>query len=346
MQTFWKKWRAELVRGSAIFIVVVASGLLLVSAFAKAKAKAASAGGNALGQVMTAISASLGGNFDDPGRHHGDTWSWHAKVTPGQTLSLRNLNGPVEVSAATGTETVVTAEKSWLNSDPASVTIEAVPTSSGTMVCAVFPGSNGGECAPGHDVNVHLNGRQHNDVVVKFVVQVAPGVKVDVGSVSGDVKVAGATSAVGVNTVSGDISVETSSWPVTLSTVSGDITASTGAAAAGSSEVKSVSGDVTLQVPSKTDLFVSAHSISGDISDDFDLPVQEAKFGSSQSLSGTIGKGGGTLNINTVSGDISLNKATVSTVQVLTAKKHGVTAVRVTATPPAAPAAPAAPAHP
>lgn len=342
MSDFLKKWRAEILRGSVIFVVVVGLGLTIVSFAHKMESRVASGARGLIPQLAQTFNASLGGNFDDPGRTHGDSWSWHQKLNPGQTLAIRNLNGPVQVTAAPGSETVVTTEKSWRSSDPNSVTLQAVPTSAGAMICAVWPGSSGGECSAGHNMNVRMNGREHSDVAVKFVVQLAAGVKIDVGSVSGDVDIRGAAAPVSVNTVSGDLTVETASWPVNLSTVSGDITAATGTPGTGSSEIKTVSGDVTLGLPDHPNVTVSAHTVTGDISDDFAIPVNSEKYGPSHSMSGTIGSGGGVLNLNTVSGDIALNKATAAKlVNVGAAKKRGATAVTVT--PPPAPPTPPKP---
>lgn len=335
MNDFWRKWRAEILRGSVIFVAVVAVGLALVSAVRNGTNRIRNGARSLIPELTQSFNASMGGGFDDPGRHHGDPWSWHSRLNAGQTLALRNLNGPVEVTAASGTETIVTTEKSWLNSDPGSVTIQAVPTSAGTMICAVYPGSTGDECSSGRGVSVHMNGREHTDVAVKFVVQLGRGVKIDVGNIAGDVDVTGATAGVVVSTVSGDQSVETTTWPVTLSSVSGDISATTGTPGADRAKVNSVSGDVSLSIPASSDVIVHANTVSGDIQDDFEIPVSDAKYGPSHSMSGTVGKGGALLDLMTVSGDIALNKASTTTVRQVK-KKHGVTAV-------AAPVAPTVP---
>jgi len=342
MKSFWMKWRAELLRGSVIFVVVVGLGLALVSAFHSGVARLKSTTGNGLAALAQGFGASFGGDFDAPGRNHGDPWSWHSTLTPGQTLAIRDLSGPIEVTAAPGNETVVTAEKSWLNSDPNSVTVQAVPTSAGTMICAVWPGSTEDECSSGHNFNVHMNGRQHNDVAVKFVVQLARGVKIDVGGISGDVQIEGATAGVTANTVSGDLSIQTSSWPVDLNTVSGDISVTTGSPGGDAAKVHSVSGDVHFNMPPNPDVTVRATTVSGDVGDDFDLPVQEAKYTNSQSLNGTIGKGGAQLELVTVSGDINLGKATTATV-LIGKRAKGVTVVNATPAPAAAPTPPAKP---
>jgi len=339
MNDFWKKWRAELLRGAVIFVVVVAIGLTAVSFVGRLKAK----GGNALAELAR-MGGDFGGSFDDPGRSHGDAWSWHAPLTPGQTLSIRNLNGPVEVAAATGPEAVVTAEKSWRNSDSGSVTIQAIPSSSGVVICAVWPGSTGSECTPGHEINFNFKGKHDrvSDVAVKFTVQVPKGVKVDVGSVAGDVDITGATAAVSAQTVTGDVSVETSAGPVSLSTVTGDVHATVASLGQGNSEVKAVTGDVSVSIPDHADLLVDAHTTAGDIDNDFSLPVSDQKYGPSHSMTGTLGKGGATLKLSTVTGDISLDKTTATTVRVVRVPGRAA----VTTAPAVAPAAPPAPKPP
>jgi len=345
MTDFWKKWRAEILRGSVIFVVVVAVGLALISAVRTGAQKVRNGARGIIPELAQSFTSGLGGNFDDPGRTHGAAWSWHSKLNPGQTLTLRDLNGPVEVAAAPGTETVVTAERSWLKSDPNSVTIQAVPTSTGTMICAVWPGSTGSECSASHDVNFKVDGKQRDDVAVKFVVQLARGVKIDVGSVNGDVDISGAQGGVTANTVNGDLTVETSSWPVNLSTVNGDISAIAGAPGSDHASLKSVNGDVSLSLPEHLNLVVNAHTVTGDISTDFSLPVTDAKYGPSHSMSGTLGTGGGVLDLNTVSGDITLNKASASTVHLLPLKKHGAAAVAAPAPAPTPPTPPSPPHH-
>lgn len=341
MKSFWMRWRAELLRGSVIFVVVVGLGLALVSAWHNGVNSLKARTGNIIPALAQGFGASFGGDFDAPGRNHGDSWSWHGKLEPGKTLAIRNIAGPVEVTAAPGAETIVTTEKSWLSSDPNSVVVQAVPTSAGTMICAVWPGSTG-NCSAGENLNIHSNGRQHNDVAVKFVVQLGRGVKIDVGGISGDVQVEGATAAVSASTISGDLSVQTDSWPVDLNSVSGDISVTTGRPGTEPAKVKSVSGDVKVYLPANPDVSVHATTVSGDVGDDFDIPVQEAKYTNAQSLNGSIGKGGAELSLTTVSGDIKVSKATSVTVWKVQ-KKGAATTVVAAPTPAPAPAAPAKP---
>jgi hypothetical protein len=340
MKSFWMRWRAELLRGSVIFVVVVGLGLALVSAWHNGVNNLKARTGSIIPALAQGFGASFGGDFDAPGRNHGDSWSWHAKLDPGQTLAIRNLAGPVEVTAAPGAETVVTAEKSWLSSDPNSVVVQAVPTSAGTMICAVWPGSTG-NCSAGENLNIHSNGHDHSDVAVKFVVQLGRGVKIDVGGISGDVQIQGASAAVTAHTISGDVSVQSSSWPVDLRSVSGDISVTTGKPGAEPAKVNSVSGDVKVYLPANPDVSVHATTVSGDVGDDFDIPVQEAKYTNAQSLNGSIGKGGAELSLSTVSGDIHLSKAT--SLSVWKVQKKGATAVVAAPTPATPPVAPPKP---
>ena len=61
-----------------------------------------------------------------------------------------------------------------------------------------------------------------------------------------------------------------------------------------------------VELPDNLDATVTGHTVTGDISSDFDLPVT-GKF-ASKSLSGTIGKGGRGVDVETVAGDILIRK--------------------------------------
>lgn len=340
MKSFWMRWRAELLRGSVIFVVVVGLGLALVSAWHNGVDNLKARTGNIIPALAEGFGASMGGGFDDPGRTHGDAWSWHKKLAPGQQITIRNNNGPVEVHAAEGTETLVETEKSWLGADSAAVRVIANETSDGVILCAVSVDSRNGDCGSER----HGSSNDHHGtprVAVKFTVHVPSGVKVDVTSGVGDVDVDGGTAALRVHSGTGDIKVTSSAWPVDLVSGTGDISAMLGTPGREDATIKSGTGDVTVSVPAQVNLSINAHTGAGDLSDEFDLPVSEAQYGPSKSLTGNLGSGGGVLTLTTGTGDISLNKADRSSVHVTRVKLgkpvHGVTVVTpVAPTPPPA----------
>jgi len=339
MKSFWMKWRAEILRGSVIFAVVVGAGLALVSAFHNGMDRLKSGTRGIIPQLAQSLNASMGGGFDDPGRTHGDAWSWHKKLAPGQQITIRNINGPVEVHAADGPETVVETEKSWLGTDSAAVQVIASDGSNGVTICAVMNGSRGGECGEHQWRSNDRHGSPR--VAVRFTVHVPSGVKIDVQTALGDVNVDGGTADLKAHAGTGDINVSSMAWPVDLLSGTGDISATLGAPGKGDATVKSGVGDVSVTLPARVNLSINAHTGVGDLSDDFGLPVSEAQYGPSKSLTGTLGSGGGILSLTAGTGDISLNKAGGSGIHVTRVKVgkaiNGVTVVApVAPTPPPA----------
>ena len=147
--------------------------------------------------------------------------------------------------------------------------------------------------------------------------------KLDVGSISGDVtledgRIDGATvsttsgqvqldgvaGTLNLTSVSGDIQVrEARDGQLDLSTTSGEIEYQGSLAREGTNTLDSISGDVHLRLPEDSSFRLDASTVSGDLSDDFELRDGET---ARRSLSGVAGDGSATLTISTTSGDIEI----------------------------------------
>ena len=141
---------------------------------------------------------------------------------------------------------------------------------------------------------------------VDFEVRVPAGVRFEGTTVSGDVEATDLRSEVSATTVSGDVRVSTSevAW---ATTVNGYLDVEMGSDDWEKLEFSTVSGDITLRLPSGIDADVRFSSLSGDFESDFDLAGETRRgrwIGSR--VRGTIGDGGRTLRLNTVSGDVSV----------------------------------------
>ncbi len=152
----------------------------------------------------------------------------------------------------------------------------------------------------------------------------SPG-KLTVESVSGNVSLKLTSSQVTVNTVSGDmkmlghlngrLQIETVSGNVELDTpvlnqlnfnsVSGDGRFNTGLAGDGGIQMDSVSGSLRLMLPKTSSAHFQIDSFSGDISSAFGKVVKE-EFGPGQSLNARLGEGKTRVNLNTMSGDVTI----------------------------------------
>ena len=105
-----------------------------------------------------------------------NAFSLRERIPQDQWIRVRNLNGAVHVSAATGDQVEVTATKSWRRGDPKSVRIESRKSSNGSiLVCALW--TDDAVCTEDR-YSSHDGGRRsrdyddRNDVSVEFEVRV------------------------------------------------------------------------------------------------------------------------------------------------------------------------------
>lgn len=247
-----------------------------------------------------------------PAEGQGAPFRWAGRIPAGQSIEVKGVSGTIRAEAAPGGEVEVVATRTGRRSDPESVQIEVVRHGDGVTVCAVYPrGSRWSDdrdgaynrCEAGgwNDLNV-----QDNDVRVDFTVRVPAGVRLVARNVSGDVYAEGLRSNVEAHSVSGDVRISTAGYGE-AGTVSGDIFASLGSAGwRDELEFHTVSGDITLELPARTSTDVRVETMSGRISSDFPLEVQDRRF--RQRVRGTLGSGGRELSLTTLSGDVRLRR--------------------------------------
>ena len=160
------------------------------------------------------------------------------------------------------------------------------------------------------DVGVRYPTRCRCDASIRFEVQVPRSVNYDfdqISSVSGDVHVSGVTGKLHATAVSGDVRIKDVSGSVSASAVSGDVEVEINRLD-GSDEMKfnTVSGDVSVMLPSSLDADVDMSSFSGSIKTDFAIEVRSQRYGSRNSARARLGDGSRRLKMSSVSGDLSL----------------------------------------
>jgi Putative adhesin len=235
-------------------------------------------------------------------------FSWRKRMSPGQTLEIKGVNGGIRAVIAEGDEAEVTASKKSRRSDPDEVEIKVMEHSEGVTICAVYPtprrARNENECAPGDEGHMST---ENNDVEVSFVVKVPRGVRYVGHTVNGEIRAAGLESDVEVETVNGDVRVSTSGRAM-ANTVNGSIDASMGRADWEEDvSFSTVNGGITLDLPSEVNAELRASTVNGDIVSDFPVTVR-GRFGP-RTVRGTLGRGGPELELETVNGSITLRKA-------------------------------------
>ena len=172
----------------------------------------------------------------------------------------------------------------------------------------------------------HDPGFYANAGTVAFRIAVPSGVKVlEAHSVSGDVDVTGLSGDVDqtlstisgsvetdnahnleISSTSGHVGFTSTGSSLNAHTVSGSIDGTINALPAGGDvRANSISGSVNLDAFAGLDATVSLHSVSGSVSCDFPVVIQEQKR---TSLRGKVGNGSASVDAGTVSGSISINK--------------------------------------
>jgi DUF4097 and DUF4098 domain-containing protein YvlB len=195
-----------------------------------------------------------------------------------------------------------------------------IPTT-GTLELRVPKGAELQVTTRGGDVRgVNLHGRANVASIGGDVSIAGPGTRIEIATTSGEVTLDGSNGRVDVATISGDVTLSGVRGELHVETVSGDIEAAktrldrtqlatisgdVGIAAElrkGPHRIDTNSGDVEVKLPRAVALRILVSSFSGAIRDLFATPPTNHEGSHKREL----GKGGGTLEISTFSGDVTL----------------------------------------
>lgn len=243
------------------------------------------------------------------------TFEWAASMGQHQVLEVKGIVGSIHAVLASGEQAEVVARKRGRRGDFEEVAIEVEEVRDGFIICAVYGSWNHGQgrCLPDsrdRDRDRDWEGRGRDiDVDVEFEVRVPAGVEFQGSVVSGGIEVEELRSLVEVSTVSGDIFVSTSEI-VWANSVAGDIEVEMGSLDWEEMDFSTVSGDITLWLPSDFSADLEFNSLTGNLETDFDLSIrnQRQRRWVGTDLEGTIGSGGRELTLHTVSGDVELRR--------------------------------------
>ncbi len=129
--------------------------------------------------------------------------------------------------------------------------------------------------------------------------------------VSSEINIEDATGDVNAKTVSGEITMRgVKSSSVRAETVSGEITYEGAVSSGGNYEFNAHSGEIHLDIPANSSANLALQTWSGGISSQFPMTMQTEDIGRrSKRKVFTIGNGGATINVETFSGDITIQRS-------------------------------------
>jgi hypothetical protein len=250
-----------------------------------------------------------------------EDFHWSGRIARGNQIEIRGLIGNVRAEAASGDQVEVVGRR--VGDDADHVRVEVVETDEGVVICTIYPRSRrGGDdrerrssrgddaCEHGHSGELEVDA---DEARIDFTVRVPAGVRFAARTVQGDIQAEGMRGPVDAASVAGNVRVSTTST-ARAATVSGNVEATFGETDGDEMEFASVSGNVIVRLADGVGAEVEAHTLSGSIQSDFDLrmgPEQEHNNDDhgihiqiGRQASGTIGRGGPELSLNTVSGNI------------------------------------------
>jgi hypothetical protein len=239
-----------------------------------------------------------------------EAFRWNGPVPAGRWLYLRNVNGPIRVERASGSQVEVVADlRVSGDGDPSEVRFVAQKArdGQGMVVCALW-GPRASCDEDGYRGDRDWSERNRRGwTAADFVVRLPEGVRLDLSSVNGSLTVSDATSEVVARTVNGSITAATRGGPVSARTVNGSITARMAAVGdARELDFSSTNGSISVEVPPNVGAEVEMSTVNGRVSTEF--PVTISGRIDPRRLNATIGDGSRRLRMRTVNGSVTLRR--------------------------------------
>lgn len=234
-----------------------------------------------------------------------EEWSWSGRLAPGQTIEIKNANGPLEAELASGDEVRVYAIKDGPRRQMEEVRIELVEHQDGVTICALYPDGwfRDNSCEPGDHGRISSD---DSDVEVSFRIEVPEGVELVGKTMNGAIDIGGLRSDVEVLTMNGRIAVETTGY-ASAKTMNGRIEVAMGSADwSGDMEIETMNGSIEIRLPEDANVELDASTMNGSIDSDF--PVELSGWLRNKAR-GTIGNGGRSLDVSTMNGSIRIRRS-------------------------------------
>jgi len=238
--------------------------------------------------VLLAAGAAWAGDYTE-------TFDQTYSVDHGSRVGLENINGDVTIEVWDQAEVRVYAVKSASSPERLeALKIEVDASSRGVFVDTHYPNSR--------DL---AEADRHGHSEVEYTLTVPRFASIDgVELVNGDLLIDGVEGSVDADTVNGTIVVRGASGEIELETVNGQIELELGSAARDEISLSSVNGTIEVFLDGSAE--IEAETVNGRIHNDFGIEVKKGKYVGS-SMSGSIGGGGPTIEIETVNGGIRVS---------------------------------------
>ncbi len=214
------------------------------------------------------------------------------KISAEGQVRIWTISGEISIQGYNGSEIVVEGTKSGKDRDR----VEILDNSGENRI----------------DVGVRYPQNCNCDASVSFRVRVPRTIPFNyenIRSVSGSVRLSDLTGHVRAESTSGHVTVNDVSGIVSATSISGNVDVTLKQVeGSGNMRFSSVSGNVSVSAPANLDALVEMSTLSGSLTTDYALEVQERRYGPGRSARGRLGAGTSNIRITSVSGRVSLTK--------------------------------------
>lgn len=267
------------------------------------------------GAAFLVGAALLLGACHREGREVANAFSWTTELSPGSTVHLRTTMGNVTVRGTNERQIHVQGMKRWRRGRERDVRFVVSQDGDDVYICAIWT-RRGGRCgderirpSPPRWLAIFSLLRRRSDMSASLEVMLPPGVHVGATTVNGRVVVTEAGGDVSAHTVNGEIRASTTGGSaLKLETVNGSIRVRAGSLNTDARVVaETVNGSVQAELPADLNAELLLKTVNGRITTEF--PVKLTGKVSEHELRGTVGGGGGRVELKTVNGSVMLTKS-------------------------------------
>ena len=216
-------------------------------------------------------------------------------------VSLENINGPVHITAWDRNEVKVDALKTaWTKERLAEAQIKVSSDQNHLSIRTEYPGEN----------HTFWGDHDHdNPASVEYTLMVPRGASLDkIELINGSLEIEGVAGQVRADCINGRLRAHGLQGRTRLSTVNSHLDVDFDKLSGSAVELDSVNGAVELTLPSDSSAEIEASTVSGHISNDFGLGVNDHRY-VGHDLRGQLGTGGPRIRVSNVNGRIEIHHA-------------------------------------
>jgi Putative adhesin len=234
--------------------------------------------------------------------------TWRGKIAPNGLVEIAGILGDIHTETTSGNEVEVVAVKQGKTSEFDRVHMRVEPLAGGVKICAAFPllkSEGESQCLSSIKLN-SINFADNRELHLRSNNGDAQSFRLVDVSLQLRVRVPAGTQLV-ARTLRGNIEAKGISAKLQAVATNGSITASLGATDfSGPVDLKSLNGSISLTVPGDINAQVHLDTLNGEIATDIPITVSGGFRGNS--LDGTIGRGGQSLSLSTLNGNVELRR--------------------------------------